>query len=207
MIVVLLLIFISLIAAIYNFGVDLNRQSDYNCWITLCYVGPHPPMLRVLNVSCGPQIHLSVQTQPLWPGYNISEFTLNTTNENNGLVLKQIRTPLKGQTDYENHFNETFEYCMSSVLFTATALSPVYGESMSSTINVTLDRRKKNLPTYYHYNNILFVSTRKHFVSSNHIYCVLLPKWHSICLSGDWGTPILYWHQQKQVCTRQAQMK
>lgn len=101
-------------------------------------------------MSCDPQIHLSIQTQPLWQGYIISEFRLNTTNENNGMVLKQINITLNGQTYYEYHFNDTLyrgtiEYCVSSVLFTATALSPVYGESVSSTIDVTLDRRKKSL--------------------------------------------------------------
>ena len=139
-------------------------------------------------MSCGPQIHLRFQTQPLWSGYNISEIRLNITDDNNEMVLTQISIPLNGQTEY--HFHETLshgtsELCVSSVLFTATALNPVYGESISSTIEVTLDRCKKSFPILWYSLSYLFISSRILFRSSNKLYCVLLPKWHSISLCGD----------------------
>ena len=142
-------------------------------------------------MSCDSQIHLSIQTQPLWPGYNISEFRMNAINDNDGMVLTQVSIPLNDQTNYKYSFNETLsrgvsQACISSVSFAATALSPVYGESMPSKIEVTLDRRK-NRQIIITIVFKLIISLAPGSISDQSITntCVLLPKWHSICLYGD----------------------
>ena len=83
-----------------------------------------------------PQLHGSVQVQPRWTGYDITELRINITDGSNGEILKQATIPYRNSD--QNFFNVTLPGCVvslninSSILVSATAFSSAYGESVSS---------------------------------------------------------------------------
>lgn len=83
-----------------------------------------------------PQFHGSVQVQPRWTGYDITELRINITDGSNGEILKQATIPYRNSD--QNFFNATLPGCVvslninSSILVSATAFSSAYGESISS---------------------------------------------------------------------------
>ena len=115
--------------------------------------GPLPPSLDIANGQCSPDVlldfSLSIEAQPLWLGYNISEFKVNITDRNNGelLLITSVVPYHENATANSFHYllNETLsagdiQRCSSSVLISATAVSANYGESMISTIEVEPSR-------------------------------------------------------------------
>ena len=94
-----------------------------------------------------PQLSGSVQVQPRWIGYDITELQISVTDGSNGEVLKQATIPYINSD--QNYFNATLPGCAvslninSSILVSATAFSSVYGESVSSpAIEARMDRGK-----------------------------------------------------------------
>ena len=95
-----------------------------------------------------PQLYGSLQEQPRWSEYDITELQINITNSSNGELLKQTTIPYSDRE--ENHyFNETLPGCVeslnnnSSIFVGATAFSGTYGESVpSSAIEARMDTSK-----------------------------------------------------------------
>ena len=125
-------------------------------------LGPYPPRLITAAVRCWglspPHVYGSVQVQPRWSGYDITEFRINITNSSNGEVLKQATVTYSGQNEY-HYFNETLSECVnslnnSSISVRATVFSGNYGESVpSSAVEARMDiDRGKNSHCPHGYN-------------------------------------------------------
>ena len=115
-------------------------------------LGPDPPLVTlevVYRSTLPPRLYATIKGQPLWPGYEISEFRVNIMNSSSGFLLDEI---IALNSSFENRMvqvqvNESlFEFATHqcySLNINASAVSPRYtGESKSTHVSTAMLRSK-----------------------------------------------------------------
>ena len=125
--------------------------SDPYLLYYILYAGPNPPAVRV-NVtyrpSMLPQVTAAVTGQPLWDGYEITEYRVNITNGSDGSLLEQITVPNVSNRNNsvsvninQSLFESTTQHCYSLVV-SASAVSSLYGVSEPGQFRAAMLRGK-----------------------------------------------------------------
>ena len=112
-------------------------------------LGPDPPLLTVdliYQPSMAPQLTVTITGQPLWPGYEISEYILEVTNSSDDSLLYNLTVP--NDSSRSNivavNINQTFLQATAdrcySIKVSTSAVSPSHGFSEPNLVETAVFR-------------------------------------------------------------------
>ena len=110
-------------------------------WVQLC-TGPYPPFVNVevnYSPSLPPTILTTIHGLPRWPGYEMSEYTMNITNTMNNSLVYQATIP----NNLENNtvlfiwsLQSSIALECNTLRISVSAVNVAHGESESTQTDV-----------------------------------------------------------------------